>query len=61
MGRDGMSPCEYREDRNSLSQSTSRAGPACPGQGQVSTSFFRLNSLSGVTREILGPGQETPE
>lgn len=60
MDKDGVSPREHREDRNSLSQSSSKAGLACPGQGQISSSFFRLNSLSGVTREIAGPGQGTP-
>lgn len=61
MDRNGMSPCEHREDRNSLSQSTSRAGLACPAQGQISSSFLKLNSLSRVTGEIPGPGQGTQD
>lgn len=31
------------------------------GGGQISSSFFKLNKLSsGVSREIPGPGEETP-
>lgn len=35
-------------------------GSPAPHGGQISSSFFKLNKLSGISREISDPGEETP-